>query len=217
MHRNLLVFVPKFTNGPTILVGFTRSVGIRHWSPSTLTPPGRRLFTPSVTPKVDYARLSLVISTLFYWRSRQKCNHLASSNGGTLPISLRSPSNTQETEASVSLFWSPVADVTCASRALALQYAMRDRLIALGRSEIEVIDDDLGRSAAGGVQRAGFERSGLAGSKKYDIGDVARRGRADRNGRPSRYVVLELGFLRIRLIFLCASAIQFCSAKILSR
>src|SRR5271154_7088475 len=27
-----------------------------------------------------------------------------------------------------------------------------------GWSEIEVIDDDLGRSAAGGVQRAGFER-----------------------------------------------------------
>ena len=40
----------------------------------------------------------------------------------------------------------------------ALQYAMRDRLTALGWSQIEVIDDDLGRSAAGGVQRAGFER-----------------------------------------------------------
>jgi len=40
----------------------------------------------------------------------------------------------------------------------ALQYAMRDRLPALGFTEIEVIDDDLGRSAAGGVQRAGFER-----------------------------------------------------------
>jgi DNA invertase Pin-like site-specific DNA recombinase len=40
----------------------------------------------------------------------------------------------------------------------ALQYAMRDRLTALGWSEIEVIDEDLGRSAAGGVQRAGFER-----------------------------------------------------------
>src|SRR5690348_8307997 len=37
----------------------------------------------------------------------------------------------------------------------ALQYAMRDRLAGLGWSEIEVIDDDLGRSAAGGVQRAG--------------------------------------------------------------
>ena len=40
----------------------------------------------------------------------------------------------------------------------ALQYAMRDRLTTLGWSKIEVIDDDLGRSAAGGVQRAGFER-----------------------------------------------------------
>src|ERR1700747_2846025 len=39
-----------------------------------------------------------------------------------------------------------------------LQYAMRDRLMALGWSEVEVIDDDLGVSAAGGVQRAGFER-----------------------------------------------------------
>src|SRR5713101_5716380 len=40
----------------------------------------------------------------------------------------------------------------------ALQYAMRDRLTALGWSQIEVIDDDLGRSAAGSVQRTGFER-----------------------------------------------------------
>ena len=39
-----------------------------------------------------------------------------------------------------------------------LQYAMRGRLMELGWSEIEIIDDDLGRSAAGGVQRAGFER-----------------------------------------------------------
>src|SRR2546427_10111311 len=39
-----------------------------------------------------------------------------------------------------------------------LQYAMRDRLTALGWSEIEVIDGDLGCSAAGGVLRAGFER-----------------------------------------------------------
>src|SRR6516162_11207110 len=40
----------------------------------------------------------------------------------------------------------------------ALQYAMRGRLTTLGWSEVETIDDDLGRSAAGGVQRAGFER-----------------------------------------------------------
>ena len=40
----------------------------------------------------------------------------------------------------------------------ALQYAMRERLQALGWAEIEIIDDDLGRSAAGSVARAGFER-----------------------------------------------------------
>ena len=36
-----------------------------------------------------------------------------------------------------------------------LQYAMRDRLTALGWSRVETVDDDLGRSAAGGVTRAG--------------------------------------------------------------
>ena len=40
----------------------------------------------------------------------------------------------------------------------ALQYAMRDRLAQLGWSAIEVVDEDLGRSAAGGTTRTGFER-----------------------------------------------------------
>lgn len=35
---------------------------------------------------------------------------------------------------------------------------MRDRLTAFGWSRVETIDDDLGRSAAGGVARAGFDR-----------------------------------------------------------
>src|SRR5919107_4220546 len=39
-----------------------------------------------------------------------------------------------------------------------LQYATRERLVRLGWSEIEVVDEDLGRSAPGGVVRAGFER-----------------------------------------------------------
>ena len=39
-----------------------------------------------------------------------------------------------------------------------LQYAMESRLHQLGWREIEVVDDDLGRSAAGVVTRAGFER-----------------------------------------------------------
>src|SRR5256885_17248953 len=39
-----------------------------------------------------------------------------------------------------------------------LQYAMQDRLQQLGWREIDVVDDDLGRSAAGLVTRAGFAR-----------------------------------------------------------
>ncbi len=39
-----------------------------------------------------------------------------------------------------------------------LQYAMQERLQQLGWREIEVVDEDLGRSAAGTVTRAGFER-----------------------------------------------------------
>lgn len=40
----------------------------------------------------------------------------------------------------------------------ALQYAMRERVRSLGWAEVEVIDEDLGRSAAGCDRRAGFER-----------------------------------------------------------
>ena len=39
-----------------------------------------------------------------------------------------------------------------------LQYAMEERLHQLGWCDIEVVDEDLGRSAAGVVTRAGFER-----------------------------------------------------------
>jgi hypothetical protein len=39
-----------------------------------------------------------------------------------------------------------------------LQYAMQERLRSLGWREIEVIDEDLGCSAAGTVTRSGFER-----------------------------------------------------------
>ena len=40
----------------------------------------------------------------------------------------------------------------------ALQYAMRDRLGELGFTRIDTIDDDLGRSASGSAERAGFDR-----------------------------------------------------------
>jgi hypothetical protein len=65
----------------------------------------------------------------------------------------------------------------------ALQYAMRDRLTALGWSEIEVIDDDLGRSAAGGVQRTGFERMVAMCSKQISCRRTTPTLLADDEGR----------------------------------
>ena len=66
----------------------------------------------------------------------------------------------------------------------ALQYAMRDRLTALGWSQIEIVDDDLGRSAAGGIARAGFERM-VAEVCLGKVGAVAARevSRFARNSR----------------------------------
>src|SRR5215813_13048148 len=66
----------------------------------------------------------------------------------------------------------------------ALQYAMRDRLVELGWSQIETIDDDLGRSAAGGATRAGFERM-VAQVCLGKVGAVAARevSRFARNSR----------------------------------
>ena len=65
-----------------------------------------------------------------------------------------------------------------------LQYAMRDRLAALGWSDIETIDDDLGRSASGSVTRAGFERM-VAEVCLGKVGAVAARevSRFARNSR----------------------------------
>jgi len=67
---------------------------------------------------------------------------------------------------------------------------MRDRLAALGWSEIEVIDDDLGRSAAGGAQRAGFERM-VAQVCLGQVGAVAARevSRFARNSRDWRQLI----------------------------
>lgn len=65
-----------------------------------------------------------------------------------------------------------------------LQYAMRDRLTALGWSQIETVDEDLGRSAAGGVTRAGFDRM-VAEVCLGKVGAVAARevSRFARNSR----------------------------------
>ena len=66
----------------------------------------------------------------------------------------------------------------------ALQYAMQGRLHQLGWREIEVVDDDLGRSAAGTVARTGFERM-VAEVCLGNVGAVAARevSRFARNNR----------------------------------
>jgi len=65
-----------------------------------------------------------------------------------------------------------------------LQYAMRDRLSSLGWRDIEVVDEDLGRTASGTVTRAGFERM-VAEVCLGHVGAVAARevSRFARNSR----------------------------------
>jgi DNA invertase Pin-like site-specific DNA recombinase len=65
-----------------------------------------------------------------------------------------------------------------------LQYAMQERLHHLGWHEVEVVDEDLGRSASGTVTRAGFERM-VAEVCLGQVGAVAARevSRFARNSR----------------------------------
>ncbi len=89
-----------------------------------------------------------------------------------------------------------------------LQYAMEARLRQLGRHEIEVVDEDLGSSAAGCVTRAGFERM-VAEVCLGKVGAVAARevSRFARNSREwqqlvevCRVVDYELDLLRQRSV-----------------
>src|SRR5690349_3687309 len=72
----------------------------------------------------------------------------------------------------------------------ALQYAMRGRLAQLGWSTIGIVDEDLGRSAAGGTARAGFERM-VAEVCLGRVGAVAARevSRFARNSRDWQQLV----------------------------
>src|SRR4051795_1069065 len=65
-----------------------------------------------------------------------------------------------------------------------LQYAMENHLHQLGWRDVEVVDDDLGRSAAGTVTRVGFERM-VAEVCLGKVGAVAARevSRFARNSR----------------------------------
>ena len=89
-----------------------------------------------------------------------------------------------------------------------LQYAMRDRLKALGWSEIEIIDDDLGRSAAGGVQRAGFERM-VAQVCLGKVGAVCAR-EVSRFARNSRDWQQLIEMCRVHLPAAFANLLRLC-------
>lgn len=71
-----------------------------------------------------------------------------------------------------------------------LQYAMQVRLQQLGWQDIEIIDEDLGRSAAGSVERSGFERM-VAQVCLGQVGAVAARevSRFARNSREWQQLV----------------------------
>ena len=71
-----------------------------------------------------------------------------------------------------------------------LQYAMQERLRQLGWREIEVVDEDLGRTASGTVARAGFERM-VAEVCMGQVGAVAARevSRFARNSREWQQLV----------------------------
>jgi DNA invertase Pin-like site-specific DNA recombinase len=71
-----------------------------------------------------------------------------------------------------------------------LQYAMQEHLRRLGWQEIEIIDEDLGRSAAGTTTRAGFERM-VAQVCLGQVGAVAARevSRFARNSRDWQQLV----------------------------
>jgi DNA invertase Pin-like site-specific DNA recombinase len=71
-----------------------------------------------------------------------------------------------------------------------LQYAMRERLEQLGWHDVEVIDEDLGRSGAGTVARHGFERM-VAEVCLGKVGAVAARevSRFARNSREWQQLV----------------------------
>jgi len=71
-----------------------------------------------------------------------------------------------------------------------LQYAMQARLQQLGWEDVEIVDEDLGRSASGSVERAGFERM-VAQVCLGQVGAVAARevSRFARNSREWQQLV----------------------------
>lgn len=96
---------------------------------------------------------------------------------------------------------STVLQITKNEESRRLQYAMQDKLRALGWHEIEVIDDDLGRSASGSVERSGFQRL-VAEVSLGNVGAVAARelSRFARNSRDWQQLIEVSRFVDSLLI-----------------
>lgn len=82
-----------------------------------------------------------------------------------------------------------------------LQYAMQDRLRSLGWTKVQVIDEDLGRSASGTVERAGFQRL-VTEVSVGEVGAVAARelSRFARNSREWQQLVEVCRFVDTILV-----------------
>lgn len=91
-----------------------------------------------------------------------------------------------------------------------LQYAMQQRLDILGWREIEVIDEDLGCSAAGTVTRSGFERM-VAQVCMGQVGAVAARevSRFARNSRELKPIQFDLKFPDLPIQFVSQLLVGF--------
>lgn len=91
--------------------------------------------------------------------------------------------------------------VACNEESRRLQYSMKDRLHELGWSEIEIIDDDLGRTASGTAQRPGFARM-VTRVSLGEVGAVAAReiSRFARNNREWYQLVEICGIVNTLLI-----------------
>ena len=89
-----------------------------------------------------------------------------------------------EREAILHVRQSSVHQVAHNRESAALQYAICDRLRELGFARIDTIDEDLGRSASGSAERAGFDRM-VAQVCLGKVGAVAARevSRFARNSR----------------------------------
>ena len=129
--------------------------------------PTWRTLPPAVTQRVQR-----LLARLLAGASRRASSNRAAERG--CPMSEKIKPHHLERKAILYVRQSSSYQVTHNEESRRLQYAMQDRLQQLGWREIEVVDEDLGRSAAGTVTRTGFERM-VADVCLGKVGAVAAR------------------------------------------